>query len=103
MMILTINSRVGFVLNNQDSVTKIPGNVSTLFNEWMVEEQTTTSPVYDFMWQSFVEEGREKSLLKNSNVIESNIIPQQDPVDNVTLYTEGAMKVRLLHFQHRLC
>ncbi|KAK2461682.1 hypothetical protein APHAL10511_006145 [Amanita phalloides] len=58
--------RVGFAQSDEKSSPIIPFSVDALLSKYTIGESTPSVPLFDFMWNTAVEEGREKRLMHKS-------------------------------------
>lgn len=66
IQVLTRHSRVGFAQSQDKSSLIIPSSISELQANYIVADSTLSAPLFDFMWNATVEEGREKRLAHQS-------------------------------------
>lgn len=82
--------RVGFV--EQESAVVLPTTAEELVEMFEVEENPVTAPVWEFMWNSAVEEGREKQFMTCAFTKElGTVIPEVK--DDVLATAETALKM----------
>ncbi|KAF8634442.1 hypothetical protein AX15_000891 [Amanita polypyramis BW_CC] len=58
--------RVGFARSQEKSSPIIPSSVDELLRDYIIQESIFSAPLWDFMWNATVEEGREKRLMHQS-------------------------------------
>ncbi|KAJ7593112.1 hypothetical protein C8J56DRAFT_1013301 [Mycena floridula] len=58
--------RVGYSATQEKPNIVIPNNIRQLYADFDVVETINVAPAYDFMWNTTVEEGREKKLLASA-------------------------------------
>jgi hypothetical protein len=78
-------------------LVNLPESVGRLYQEWdVIEGSDTAAPVYDFLWNTSMEEGREKKLLRRCFSEEVQSIPSIDTHPDTVRLAESALKVRSL-------
>ncbi|KAL4080394.1 hypothetical protein V8B97DRAFT_1863880 [Scleroderma yunnanense] len=82
--------RVGFV--EREAVVKLPSSVEELSELFEIERNAVTTPPWDFMWSSAVDEGREKQFLSHPFTREPGIIVAETTSSNVGT-AEAALKM----------
>ncbi|KAI6125742.1 hypothetical protein EV401DRAFT_1061909 [Pisolithus croceorrhizus] len=82
--------RVGFV--EEESAMTLPTTAGELAEMFEVEENPITSPVWDFMWNSAVEEGREKQFMTRAFTKELGTLTSEVK-DDVLATAEAALKM----------
>ncbi|KAG7450180.1 uncharacterized protein BT62DRAFT_495486 [Guyanagaster necrorhizus] len=88
--------RVGYAQpqGNSNAELIIPDTVDDLLYSFEVIEAATTGPVWDFMWNGVVEEGREKRLTSLA-FLDSLSDLSETPVEDVLAIAESALKMAL--------
>jgi hypothetical protein len=72
----------------------MPKSIVELEQSWEVTEGQFASPSWDFMWNTVVEEGREKQLLQQAFTTHLEEIPAPAAALSDTVYVaESALKV----------
>jgi hypothetical protein len=56
------NRRIGFAETEEATALALPSSVDLLLSSYKVAEKLTTTPTFDFLWNSVIDEGREKGL-----------------------------------------
>ncbi|KAI6169347.1 hypothetical protein EDD17DRAFT_1518170 [Pisolithus thermaeus] len=82
--------RVGFV--EEASAVTLPTTAEELAEMFEVEENPITFPVWDFMWNSAVEEGREKQFMTRAFTKELGTVTSEVK-DDVLATAEAALKM----------
>lgn len=82
--------RVGFV--EQESAVMLPTTAEELTEMFEVEENLINAPVWDFMWNSAVEEGREKQFMTRALTKELGTVTSEVK-DDVLATAETALKM----------
>jgi oxalate---CoA ligase len=84
--------RAGFV--QREVSINLPTSVD-LLHEWEVMESAPVAPLWDFLWNTSVEEGREKNLLRYALTVgtEEMCVPKDIQSDAVHV-AESAVKAR---------
>lgn len=89
------NRRVGFSLQVSNNV-RLPSTVEDLDRDWQVLAKSTTEPAWDFMWNTQVEEGREKAFLRHAFTANCSELPVPPDVSTeANPLAESAVKVRI--------
>lgn len=88
--------RVGFTQQLDHPKVNLPVIHANMEEKWEVTESVRSAPLWDFMWNVWADESREKSLLKDAFVIDVDHMPWHDPPssDGVRV-AESALKVRV--------
>jgi hypothetical protein len=87
--------RVGF--QEASTTFVLPETISQLHSSWDVLVKPDNSPTWEFLWESKVDESREKGLLQTAFTIDSNHVPtfRNDLSNNQEVQVaEAALKVR---------
>lgn len=82
--------RVGFV--EQEAAVMLPRTTAELTELFEVEENPVTSPAWDFMWNSAVEEGREKQFMIRAFTKELETVATEVK-DDILATAEAALKM----------
>ncbi|KAF8845363.1 hypothetical protein BDN67DRAFT_941224 [Paxillus ammoniavirescens] len=82
--------RVGFV--ERQAAGKLTASVEELYERYEVREDIVIAPTWDFMWNTMVEEGREKQFLRQAFTKEPDIPLEGTKKENVQL-AEAALKM----------
>ncbi|KIK99780.1 hypothetical protein PAXRUDRAFT_445053 [Paxillus rubicundulus Ve08.2h10] len=82
--------RVGFV--ERQAAGKLTASVEELYERYEVREDTDFVSTWDFMWNTMVEEGREKQFLRQAFTKEPDIPLESTKKENVQL-AEAALKM----------
>ncbi|KAF9243844.1 hypothetical protein BU15DRAFT_86274 [Melanogaster broomeanus] len=82
--------RVGFV--EREVAGKLTASVAELYKRYDIGEDVVIAPAWDFMWNSTVEEGREKQFLRQTFTKEPDIPLEGTKKGNVHL-AEAALKM----------
>ncbi|KAI0067924.1 hypothetical protein BV25DRAFT_1819394 [Artomyces pyxidatus] len=86
--------RVGFLQSHETSSIALPRDISQIQSSWDVISKPAPAPLWDFMWNLVVDEGREKNLVLNAFTTEVDPIPTNSDTspDKVRL-AEAALKM----------
>jgi hypothetical protein len=57
-----MHRRIGFVEAEETTVVTLPGSLGALQTTYSVLEKSAVTPTFDFLWNSLIDEGREKGL-----------------------------------------
>lgn len=88
--------RVGFA--TQVSAPLLPASVNEISRSWEIVEKTNIGPPWDFLWNTQVEEGRERDLLRRSFTISGFDMPSaKDNLSEKVLLAESVVKVSALY------
>jgi hypothetical protein len=85
---------VGYEDPQETSSATLPSSLDIIFNQFEVAEAVQQIPKYEFMWNTQVEEGREKKMLARpftTSTMESLPSPETSPND--IAIAEAALKV----------
>ncbi|TFK30753.1 hypothetical protein FA15DRAFT_580399 [Coprinopsis marcescibilis] len=86
--------RVGFGQEKVAIINIVPDNIQQLLSEYTVVEELPVTTTWDFVWNSAVEEGREKRLLTQSIVQQVEPLPTPPPQDpDEVILAEAALKM----------
>ena len=89
------NRRVGFSIQVSNNV-RLPAAVEEFVRDWQVTPKTATEPTWDFMWNTQVEEGREKALLRHAFTVNCSELPAPPDIPTeATALAESAVKVKI--------
>lgn len=90
-----IHRRVGFAI--EVSNIKLPASIEDISRDWDTVEKPSTGPVWDFLWNAQVEEGREKYMLRHPFIINALDIPPTTDTSSETVHlAESVVKVSAL-------
>jgi transcription factor C subunit 3 len=93
--------RVGFAHATETMGILIPSNTDTIHEHFDTIEPERTAPEWDFMWNTVIEEGREKKMKSLALSRCSEDFPSSRPlISNDIVLAEGALKVRLMSTQN---
>jgi hypothetical protein len=77
---------------------KLPASVDDIARDWETIEKPNTGPVWDFLWNAQVEEGREKYLLRHPFTTNASDIPSATDASSETVHlAESVVKVSALY------
>ena len=86
--------RVGFAV--QVSSIKLPASIDDIARDWETVEKSNAGPVWDFLWNAQVEEGREKYLLRQPFTTNASDLPTTTDVSSESVHlAESVVKVSI--------
>lgn len=85
---------MGFSIQLSNNI-HLPAAVEDFICGWQIIPKITTEPAWDFMWNTQVEEGREKALLRYAFTANYSELPAPpDFPAEATALAESAVKVK---------
>ena len=85
--------RVGFAANQDEGAVELPASVEQLESAFEVVEEPPSEPAFDFIWNSLVEDEREKRLLRTAVTVNPETAPPFDESPTNVQIAEAALKV----------
>lgn len=70
----------------------LPGSLETLLAKFDITDAEPTAPPFDFMWQSVVEDGREKGMLAQAFAMQQEYDPTILDIPDMVVVAESSLK-----------
>ncbi|KAI5829674.1 hypothetical protein K523DRAFT_416530 [Schizophyllum commune Tattone D] len=87
--------RVGFAANQDEGAVELPASVEQLESAFEVVEEPPSEPAFDFIWNSLVEDEREKRLLRTAVTVNPETAPPFDESPTHVQIAEAALKMTM--------
>ncbi|KAL1738564.1 hypothetical protein HDZ31DRAFT_78264, partial [Schizophyllum fasciatum] len=85
--------RVGFAASRDDEAIALPMSVDLLEKSFDIIEESPAEPAFDFIWNSLVEDEREKKLLRTAVTVNPETPPPFEESPTAVQIAEAALKV----------
>ncbi|KAF5384735.1 hypothetical protein D9757_006233 [Collybiopsis confluens] len=87
--------RVGYLPAQQHAQPAIPSDISSIFEQFDVIDNTPSAPTWDFVWNALVEEGRERGMLGLPFTSHQDELPLEDSSSEEMCLAEATLKMVL--------
>jgi transcription factor C subunit 3 len=85
--------RIGIPQTTEKQVAVIPASIEQIQEQYEIIERERVAPDWDYIWNTVIEEGREKKSKRQPfSQIPENFLPS-DPDSNEIMIAESAVKV----------
>jgi len=88
--------RVGLAHATETTNILIPSNIDAIWGQFDTVEPEKTAPEWDFIWNTLIEEGREKKMKGLALARCTEFVPGRASVSDELVLAEGALKVCLV-------